>query len=139
MTDSPKRCGVESDCAAFGTRRVQIQRCLFVLKSDSVLNNRKNKDRYDIDLSDSGTVVKPRSDGKHGYRNSPDMWFYLGAFSEIGFSIAIPIAAGTIIGSLIDKQWATGPRATLIGLVLGLVASLLAFVRTLLTVIRHKP
>ena len=46
----------------------------------------------------------------------------LGSFSGLGFTIAIPIVLGTILGHYLDGHFNTGALFTLLGLLLGLVA-----------------
>lgn len=40
--------------------------------------------------------------------------------ADLGFSIALPIAGGAIIGSYLDKVWGSAPKATLGLLFLGI-------------------
>jgi len=46
----------------------------------------------------------------------------LGSFSGLGFTIAIPIVLGTVLGHYLDGNFRTEPLFTLLGLLLGLVA-----------------
>ena len=48
----------------------------------------------------------------------------LGSLSGLGFTIAIPIVLGTILGHYLDGQFHTGALFTLLGLLLGLVAGI---------------
>ncbi len=61
--------------------------------------------------------VKARRDKRHG------VWFGLGMFGLIGWSIAIPTLAGIALGIWLDKQWPVRFSWTLTlmfgGLVLG--------------------
>ena len=45
--------------------------------------------------------------------------------SELGLSIAIPIAAGAFLGSIIDRRFGTNPKMTLFFLLLGFVTGIM--------------
>jgi ATP synthase protein I len=61
--------------------------------------------------------IKARDDGKHS------VWFGLGMFGLIGWSVVIPTLAGIALGIWIDKRWPGQISWTLtlmfVGLVLG--------------------
>jgi len=49
------------------------------------------------------------------------VWFGLGMFGMVGWSVAIPTLIGIVVGIWIDKTW-SGPYSwTLMGMVLGLI------------------
>lgn len=52
--------------------------------------------------------------------------YFLAQASEIGFSIAIPIALGVLGGVWLDKQWGTHPKATLSLLLVGIFFAFLS-------------
>jgi ATP synthase protein I len=52
----------------------------------------------------------------------PSVLVSLGALSGMGFTIAVPIAAGAIAGNYLDGLLHTKPLFILLGLLLGLVA-----------------
>lgn len=79
-------------------------------------------EKYDITLAEGLKGAKPRKDKKT--RNARgSSWYYFGLAGQIGYTIAIPLVAGTLIGSFFGH--------TLIGLVIGLVISLIGFVRVI--------
>lgn len=47
--------------------------------------------------------------------------------TELGLSIALPIAGGAFLGNLIDKKFATSPRMTLFFIFLGLIIAAVNF------------
>ena len=84
--------------------------------------------KFDITLSGGFQNAKTRSD--HQKKESDDTWYYLGLVGQIGFVIALPIASGAILGSLVQK--------TLLGLGIGFVISVAGFIRTIQKIMR-KP
>ena len=63
---------------------------------------------------------------------------YLGLVGQIGYTIAIPLVIGVLGGAFIDKSFGSRPIATLIGLGLGAVISLVGFSRTLKEVVQKN-
>lgn len=61
----------------------------------------------------------------------------LGSLSGLGFTIAIPIVLGTILGSYLDGQFHTGHLFVLLGLLLGLVAGILGAYRLFKSVFKN--
>lgn len=53
----------------------------------------------------------------------------LGSFSGLGFTIAIPIVLGTVIGHYLDGYFQTKALFTLLGLLLGLAAGIIGAYR----------
>lgn len=49
-----------------------------------------------------------------------DLWRAVGAFSNIGFTLASSVLVGLFIGRWIDNHFQTFPWASLIGIVVGL-------------------
>lgn len=47
--------------------------------------------------------------------------------SELGLSIALPIAGGAFLGNLLDKKFTTSPRMTLFFIFLGLIIAAVNF------------
>lgn len=69
----------------------------------------------------------------------PDrIWYYVGFAGDLGFTIAVPIAGGALLGLLIDRQWSTYPKATLCLLLLGIIISMVGFIRTVRELMRRK-
>lgn len=82
------------------------------------------------------TVAQRKENNKK--KSGTDTWFYLGFIGEIGYTIAIPITGGTLVGVWIDRTWLTYPKATLLLLFLGCIVSVLGMVRVIKEVIRDK-
>jgi ATP synthase protein I len=55
----------------------------------------------------------------------------LGSLSGLGFTIAIPIVLGTVVGNYLDRQFHTQALFTLLGLLLGLAAGIIGAYRLL--------
>jgi len=50
------------------------------------------------------------------------VWFGLGTFGIVGWSVAIPTVVGIFVGVWIDLTWSSGYSWTLMLLVIGLIA-----------------
>ena len=85
-------------------------------------------EKYDITLSGGLSSAKPKKEVK---RKTQSYWWYMGLVGQIGYTIAIPLVAGVLVGAFIDRTIQTRPWATLAGLGLGSVISVLGFVRTI--------
>jgi len=68
---------------------------------------------------------------KKQQRVKQDAWFYLGFVGQIGYSIALPIAGGALLGEYLDRLRSSYPRATLFLLFVGFILSFLGFVKTI--------
>ncbi len=55
---------------------------------------------------------------------SPNVMTTLGALSGMGFTVAIPIAGGALLGSYLDGRLNTGSLFILLGLLLGLIVGI---------------
>ncbi|GCE04184.1 AtpZ/AtpI family protein [Dictyobacter aurantiacus] len=55
---------------------------------------------------------------------SPTVLSTLGALSGMGFTVAVPIALGAILGNYLDGLLHTGPLLILLGLLLGLISGI---------------
>jgi F0F1-type ATP synthase assembly protein I len=49
--------------------------------------------------------------------------------SSLGFTIAVPIAGGAILGSILDQKFKTMPKITLVLLLFGIVISFMSMYR----------
>ncbi len=94
----------------------------------------KAKKQFTISLSDEGIKKVPRQEEENKQRYSA--WFYLGAFGNIGLTIASPIVLGTIVGYIIDNQRQSGTTFTLIGITFGTIVSLFGFFRIIQNIIK---
>lgn len=97
----------------------------------------KDKQQFTLTLSDEGTLKKsPRKEPEK--KKTPDVWYYLGTFGNIGFSIAVPIVLGALIGSWIDGKQGSKPTATLIGIIIGFIISILGFINLIRRILRGE-
>ncbi len=94
------------------------------------------KERFDLIFEKSGIAARPKREKSRFSKGGSESWYYLGLVGQIGFSIAIPIAGGALLGSFIDRQWGTYPRATLGLLLFGVVISFVTFYQTIQTVLK---
>ena len=77
-------------------------------------------EKYDITITEGITGAKPKKAAKRtGNRGSS--WFYISVVGQIGYTIAIPLALGAFVGSLLGNA--------LIGLGIGVVISIAGFVK----------
>jgi hypothetical protein len=97
-----------------------------------------DKERYTLDFSDNQTALTAKKSGFKKRTNSQGSWMYLGKAGEIGFGIAIPIVAGALIGSYFDQKFVSYPRATLGGILIGVVLSVITFIKTIQLLIENK-
>jgi ATP synthase protein I len=118
-----------------------------IWKSDSKLGkfvfvnhiNRENVgkiNKYDVDLND-GFSIKPKMKRHRNDTDNDQSWYYLGIFGQIGFSIAIPIVIGLLIGSKLDAYFHTYPKMTLALLLVGIVISVAGFVGAIRKVLKN--
>jgi hypothetical protein len=78
------------------------------------------KEKYDITLASGITGAKPKKVAKQRkYRGG--YWFYLGMVGQIGYTIAIPLVLGVLIGKLFGQA--------LVGLGIGFIISVIGFIR----------
>lgn len=83
---------------------------------------------YNITLTGGFKEAKKRPIKK---KKSSDLtWYYLGLVGQIGYVIALPIAGGAIIGSLVG--------GTLIGIFVGFVISVFGFIQVIQRVLQKK-
>ena len=94
-------------------------------------DDQKVPDAYDL-LLDEGRVER-RNRKKRRIKDisyvSP--WYFLGLVGQLGYSIALPIAGGAILGRTIDDRYGTYPRATLLLLLLGIGIAGVGFLTTI--------
>ncbi|MCX8008424.1 MAG: AtpZ/AtpI family protein [Patescibacteria group bacterium] len=94
----------------------------------------KERQSYDISLSHEGIQKTPRENKEKV--NQYSLWFYLGMFGNIGFTIAFPIVFGALLGSMIDSNQGSKPAFTLIGILLGFLISIIGFLRMIQRIIQ---
>ncbi len=83
-------------------------------------------EQYNITLKEGfkGAQKREKKIAKESDRTS---WYYFGLVGQIGYSIALPLAGGVIIGNLIDRRFATAPHITMLGLGIGMALSGISF------------
>lgn len=94
------------------------------------------QEEYDLLLEEEGARAVPKK-VKAGGKRASQGWYYLGFIGEVGFTIAIPIAGGALVGTYLDRMWGTYPKATLSFLFIGIAVSLVGFVRVIQDIIRQ--
>lgn len=77
-------------------------------------------EKYDITLATGVKGARPRKIAKERHTRE-GYWFYLGFAGQIGYTIAIPVVLGALLGNRFGH--------TLIGLGFGIVVSIIGFTR----------
>ena len=95
-------------------------------------------ERWELGINGHQTLVRQRRKKLTSQKVSGDSWWYLGRIGQIGFDIAIPIVGGALLGKYIDSLVGSYPKATLTLLLLGVVLSLVTFIRTIQEIINKK-
>jgi hypothetical protein len=85
-------------------------------------------EQYNITLKEGFRGAKNRPVQKN--KDSGDAWYYLGLVGQIGYVVALPLAGGAIIGSLVGN--------TLIGILVGFVISVFGFIRIIQRILQIK-
>jgi ATP synthase protein I len=97
------------------------------------------KEYFNLDVGKGEVNFKKTTEAEiRKKRNNGQSWYYLGVFGEIGFAIALPIVGGALLGSFLDKEFSLYPKATLTGLIVGVLLSVIYFVRTILDIIKEN-
>jgi predicted F0F1-ATPase subunit len=96
------------------------------------------KAKYTLRLGTDSRMIVGEREEKQKIQKKDDTWYFLGLASEIGYSIAIPIVGGALLGRYIDFTWSIYPKATLSLLFFGIVISVINFVRTIKEMIDRK-
>ncbi|MEK7129839.1 MAG: AtpZ/AtpI family protein [Patescibacteria group bacterium] len=98
----------------------------------------QDKERYDLLLSGGGLHKLKKEAAVRVRRVGPDWYFYLGFVGHIGFTIAVPIAGGALLGGYVDRIWSTYPKGTLSLLLLGVFVSGFTFYKIVRDIVRKK-
>lgn len=98
----------------------------------------QDKERYDLLLNGGGLHKIKKEDSAAADSKGPDWYYYLGFVGHIGFTIALPIAGGALLGVYVDRVWSTYPKGTLSFLLLGIVISGLSFYKIVRDIINKK-
>lgn len=106
------------------------------------IENQKEKEnsdkaQYDLIITGGKTRYLPHRERVSDSKTKA-AWQYLEFLGQIGFSIALPIAGGAFLGHYLDQLWSSFPKATLGLLFLGVIISLVGFVRTVMIVIKDR-
>jgi len=98
----------------------------------------KNQKAYDLTYHEGTLTTTPKKGNRGKKSTGKSAWWYAGYFGDLGFTIAIPIAGGAFLGSYLDRRWSTYPKATLILLFVGVVLSIVQFIRIIREIIQTK-
>ena len=79
-----------------------------------------NKNRDEQDFFDSVGVREKRKIRSRN-KNYDEVWFGLGTFGVVGWSVSIPTVTGAFVGIWIDLKWQGGYSWTLMLIVMGLI------------------
>lgn len=86
------------------------------------------KQEYDITLTGGFKEAQRRPKKR---KKSLDLtWYYLGLVGQIGYVVALPIAGGAILGSIVGS--------TLVGISVGFVLSVFGFIRIIQRIVEIK-
>jgi len=66
-------------------------------------------------------AVKERRKLKGRREKGQDVWFGLGMFGLVGWSVTIPTLLGTALGVWVDRTWESQYSWTLMGLLIGVI------------------
>ena len=94
------------------------------------------KEKFDIAIDEGGNAFS-RKRKEHDRQEMSTTWYYLSLVGEIGFSIAIPITVGVLIGSFIDRKIGTYPKWTVGLLVSGTILAILHMIRVVRTILKE--
>lgn len=99
--------------------------------------NQTDKEQFTLFLNEKESVLVS-SRRKKKYTGDRDGWYYLGLVGQMGYTIALPMVTGALVGKYIDSRWSVDPSATLMLLLLGSVVSFLGFIKTIRELIRRN-
>lgn len=93
--------------------------------------------KYDLYVDHAGDVGRTRR--KKSEKNpKTSSWYVLGTVGQIGYSVALPLVIGALVGSYIDRKIGSYPRGTLLGLGSGFVLSVISFYHVIRDIIRES-
>lgn len=95
------------------------------------------REQYTLLLTPESNTISQRRNTKKPKKEN-HAWFYLGLVGNIGYTVALPIAGGAILGSFLDNKLSTYPKLTLSLLLLGTVISVIGFIQTIRDIIQGK-
>ena len=98
-----------------------------------------SRDQFDLTWSKNGErQVVPRVLKKRKKTQGSPWYYYLGLVGHIGFTIAVPIAGGALLGGYLDRTWVSYPKATLTLLIVGTVLGLGGFILAIKDIIKES-
>ena len=86
---------------------------------------RDTRQRFDVYVAGEKTEIREKQTAVK--QNADDTWYYFGLVGEIGFTIALPIAAGGIGGAYLDTFFGSSPKVTILLLLVGIGISFIGF------------
>lgn len=101
-------------------------------------SNDDDTEKFELHVAGEETSIAHRRRPGNKRFGSSAPWYYLGLIGEIGFAIALPIVGGALVGVVIDRTWATTPKATLSLLFLGVIVSFVNLFKTVETITKEK-
>lgn len=104
----------------------------------SVFETRKQKEAVRLSIHNDGHLHTEGTHIKDTSSTPAVNWRYLYLFGGIGTSIVVPIVLGMFVGKYFDGQWNTKPTATLVGLSIGFIISLVHVGTTIQTFLRDQ-
>lgn len=103
-----------------------------------ILHDSQKQEEYDLVLDGASGVASTQKKRPSKSLPTASSWYYLGFIGEVGFTIALPIVGGALVGTYADRMWSTYPKATLSFIFIGIVISVVGFVRTIQEIIRKS-
>lgn len=93
-------------------------------------DTQRKPDEYELVIDEVN--VEERKKEKRSIKDTSHVspWYLFGVVGQLGYSIALPIAGGAILGRFIDDRFGTYPRTTLSLLLLGVFVAGVGFVLT---------
>jgi ATP synthase protein I len=87
---------------------------------------------------DNGIPILYRTKKSNKAKGMVNSWYYFGLAGQIGFSIALPIAGGAVLGSYIDKRFESYPQYTIVLLFAGIILSMINFIIIVQSILKRK-
>lgn len=96
------------------------------------------KQQFDLVLGDQSTETRTVLKSSKSVLALNATWQYLGVVGDIGFTIAIPIVLGGLLGTYIDTNFGTKPKGVLLFLFLGIILSIVGFISRIKDIIEMQ-
>lgn len=93
--------------------------------------------QFDLHIDDGSTEAHPRTKKIQPKAKTSGLKYFSLA-GQLGFDIALPMAAGLIIGTKLDERWGTQPKATIGLFLVGLGLSCASLIRIVQDVTRKR-